>query len=274
MLMALATLGASTLAVVRTLGPLWLVLIVATVTLLTPRDQIAALMRQRRTRAALATICLAITVALTWTLGARTNAPPRGEAVFQDSVWDAIPAQWVLWFFQTLAAFPSRDEIAPIPLYLLGFLAWWVLVALAVKVATTRERLTLAAVLVAGTAIPVAATIAVYPTIGTAWQGRYAYPFTMGFLLICGLVLDRASTGRWRQARWPVWLAAGIAAAMSMIGQVGVLLDQVENSPLAGTDAWWAPHPALVVALNVAGFALLATALTRGRREPAATLRA
>jgi hypothetical protein len=136
------------------------------------------------------------------------------------------------------------------------------------------EGLAGVAIVVLGSAIPITATVATYDALGTAWQGRYAYPYTMGVLLICGFVLDRTASARWRAARWPVLAAALPMMTANVIGQLKVLHNQLEISPLAGTDAWWAPHPALVVALNVAGFALLATALTRGRREPAATLRA
>lgn len=272
-LLLLATAGAIPLALVKTLGPLWLILVASTLCLLWPRDTLAAVARDRTARWCGVAVAAAVLAGASWTLLADTNAPTGIEVRFHDSPWEHVPGQWLVWFFQSMAAFPARDELAPMPLYVIGFLAWWLLVAAALRRWTRREAIAIGSILLIGTVIPVAATVITYDVMGTAWQGRYAYPYTMGALLICGFALDRA--GGWlRTSRIVVWLTATVMLALSVIGQLTVLTRQLEKSPLAGTDAWWAPHPALVVALNVAGFALLAAALTRGRREPAATLRA
>ena len=135
---------------------------------------------------------------------------------------------------------------------MLTFLAW--------RAARRSERLTLAWVVVVSAAVPLAATIVTYESIGTSWQGRYGYPFTMGFLLICGLVLDRA---RESAPRWIIWAAAALMTAAETIGQLSLLADERAGSPLAGTDAWPTPSPLLVVALQVAACAVLAYAGAR-----------
>jgi hypothetical protein len=272
-LLVFATVGMVPLTLVRGLGPLWLFLIIVTTTALMGRATVMALARRRDAQMCASLAVLSTACGVGWTMAAKAVAA-EGDRLFTESPWTVVPQQWLLWFFQSVAAFPARDEMAPAPLYAIVFVAAWILVAVAWRVGSPRHRTALVGVLVMGSAIPVAATVATYETIGTAWQGRYAYPFTMGFLLICGTVVDRAAVAWRRNLGWLVWAAAATMMTANLIGQLTVLRDQLENSPLAGTDAWWAPHPALVVALNVAGFALLATALTRGRREPAATLRA
>lgn len=270
-LLIMATIGAIPLAMVRGLGPLWLLMIVGSIVALLGAARLRSLARNRTAPVCVLITCLATIAGAGWTMTAKSVAA-KGDHGFTDSLWIVVPKQWVLWFFQSVAAFPARDEIAPMLLYIVVFLVWWGFLAIAWRAARMRERVVLTSIVVAASAIPVAATIAVFERMGTAWQGRYAYPFALGFLLVCGAVLDRRGQGRWLHSRWPVWVAATTMTIASIIGQLDVLARELNDSPLAGTGAWWAPHPGLVVALNVVGFGMLAAALTLGRRGSAATL--
>lgn len=269
-----ATVAAVPLAAVRGLGPLWLVLAFVTVLPLLGRSHLKDLARSRATRKAGAIILVAMGLAAAWTVIAGAGAQTATARVFDGSPWPVVPGQWVLWFFQSMAAFPARDELAEPSLYIVGLVAWWVFVAVAWRPALARERGALVMILVVATVIPAMVTVITYASLGTAWQGRYGYPYTVGFFLICGYALDRASTlPRWAEARWPIWLAGGVMLSTELIGQLGVLTDQVRTSPLADGDAWIQPNAALVVALNVAGVAVLTWCLTVGR-PPMGSLRA
>ena len=214
-------------------------------------------------------VAVATAGGVAWTLAAGTNAPgpPDPMADSYPTVWRFLPNEMVLWVLQSIGAFPSRDNPAPAGVYALVLFAWVMLTFLAWRAARRSERLTLAWVVAVSAAVPLAATIVTYESIGTAWQGRYGYPFTMGFLLICGLVLDRAREGA---PRWIIWAAAALMTAAETIGQLALLATR-EPQPVAGTDAWPTPSPLLVVALQVAACAVLVYAGTRMRSPAPAT---
>jgi hypothetical protein len=262
--LVLATIGAVPLAVVRTLGPLWLLLVVATAALLLGRDRIATLARRTDAAAGAAIVLLATAGGAGWSLLARPLAVRTDEQI-TGSVWSLLPEQWVLWFLQAIAAFPARDEVAPTAVYAITLAAVWALLAVAWRVAAWPVRRVLLAIVVVASAVPIAATIASYEQIGTAWQGRYGYPFAMGFILICGFAADRWAGAPVRLGDWPLRVAAAVTATAGLIAQLDVLANQTRISPLSGDPAWIAPHPAVVVGLTLAGTGLLAWALARPR---------
>lgn len=265
--LAMATIGALPLVAVRSLGPLWCLLIVVTIGLFLGLGGVRALLRRPVTWVCAGVVAVATAAGVAWTLTAGTNAPgpPDPMADSYPTVWRFLPNEMLLWVLQSIGAFPSRDDPAPSGVYALVLFAWAVLTFLAWRAARRSERLILAWVVAVSAAVPLAATIVTYESIGTAWQGRYGYPFTMGFLLICGLVLDRT---RQPAPRWIVWAAAALLTTAETIGQLALLADERVGSPLAGTDAWPTPSPLLVVALQAAACAVLAYAGAR-MRSPA-----
>ncbi|QZY28029.1 DUF2142 domain-containing protein [Nocardioides coralli] len=264
-LVMLAVTGAVPLVLVRGMGPVWLVLIVSTVAILLRGEVWSRVLRSRSVWAG-ALVVAAATVAAAWWTSSAGATEIDSEIVFEDSPWPRVPRQWMLWFFQALAAFPARNEPAHPAVYTIGFLTWLCFVVLAVALARWRERIALGFVLAAGSAVPIAMTVAVYAQLGLVWQGRYAYPFVAGFFLICGFAIQRAGWPHARQARWPVWSATGVVIATSLIGQIGVLTAELRDSPLAGTGAWVEPGIPHVVALHVVAGVLLASGLIpRGR---------
>ena len=257
----MATVGAVPLVTVRSVGPLWLLLTVAAIVPLLGGRRLRDLLRSRAALACIGVVGTVTVGAAAWSLAASTNIPPapEPESLNQLSVWSALPNETVLWVLQNVGAFPSRDNAAPPIVYAMVLGAWLALTVVALRAARRRERLTLAAVVLVSALVPIAATVATYDTFGTSWQGRYGYPFTMGFLLICGLVLDRA---RADAPRWLVWGAAALITTAQAIGQLGVLADEKVRSPLSGTDAWLTPSPLLVVGLQVAACVALGYALS------------
>lgn len=266
-----AAVSAVLLVTVRSLGPLWLGLICLTLATLIPGDGMRSLLRKRSAYAWALLVLVSMVFAAAWTISAGTN-DPRTTAPIKGvgSAWPDIPQQLLLWTFQSLGAFPSRDEMAPLALYAVLLPSVSILIIVAVRMADARERLAMLLIVLLTSSAGIAVTVAVYERLGTAWQGRYAYPFALGLVLVCGSVLERRGFGRaWR---WPVPAAVTVAVLSQVIGQVGVLTDQLRHSPVAHTDLWWDPPVALVVLLGVAGGAFLTAGLTPINERPADNL--
>ena len=214
----MATVGAVPLVTVRSVGPLWLLLTVAAIVPLLggrrlrdllqeprrPRLHRSGRVRHRRRRRMVA--------------GGVDQHParPPNPRVEPAAVWSALPNETVLWVLQNVGAFPSRDNAAPPIVYAMVLGAWRLYRRRPAGRAEARAADAGGGRVGVGS-VPIAATVATYDTFGTSWQGRYGYPFTMGFLLICGLVLDRA---RDDAPRWLVWAAAALITTAQTIGQL------------------------------------------------------
>jgi hypothetical protein len=247
------------LVTVRSLGPLWLALILLTVAILLPRDSWRWLVRSRTTWSCVGVVLVFLALAMGWTLAAGTNALSHSSH-FEESPWPMMPKLEILWLMQAVAAFPARDELAPLPLYAIAAVTWWALLAAAMRAGTVRTRTVLGLTAVVSLAVPAAATVATFASEGTIWQGRYGYPYALGFWLLCGYILDRAGVAPRRSAL----LVVGAAVAwgvMQAVGQLSVLLPQGHKSPLADTSAWLQPPGWLVVLLTGAATVVLVRAL-------------
>lgn len=256
-----ATAGAVLLVTLRALGPVWLLLIVVTVIAWAGWARVRTLLSRRNTVACIAAVGLATALAATWIVLARPNEIPGNNDDFDNPLWVVLPQQWVLWFFQSVGAIPARNEIMPMPVYMIVFTLWLCLSAIAIRQATRRQRLALGLVVALGSLVPLAATAYFYSSIGTAWQGRYALPYTIGFLLLCGSILDAKVQVGARWNRRIIGVAAALLVCAATICLVHVLRVQLDQSPLAGTGSWPAPAEWQVVALTAAGMALLASCI-------------
>lgn len=254
--------GGVLLCTLRTLGPGWLALIVGTCLAFHGAATYRRVFQQRpAVRWAGAAIAVAAGQSAVWVLANKTNSP-AGQ-VLGSSDMDVVPTllQPILWLAQVAGAFPARDEIAPPATLAVVFCLFVGLVAAALRGADRRARRTLATVAVLSVAVPLAFTVLTHPQLGYSWQGRYGWPYTLGALLICGLVLD---------ARAPIWRGQGVvavavgalSAGATVIGQLHVLAHELRHSPLAGDAAWWQPNPAAVAVLTT--FGLLALGLVAG----------
>jgi hypothetical protein len=259
--LSVAAVGALPLVTVRTLGPVWLLLIVSCVALLLGRD----LLTVARTRAAVgATVVVGVATiaAVAWTLAASTNSLADSDGDFDQSLWFVVPTQGVLWLAQAIAAFPARDELAPQGLYVVMLVAWLAWTVAAMRVGVTRERLTMYAIVAVTFLVPGVVTILTYAEAGTVWQGRYGYPVAMGFLLVCGLVLDGRGAAR-LPARYAAGAVAAVLAATQLVGQLDVLWQERRSSPLAGTPQWLEAPTPLIVAFTVLGSIVLGWVVAR-----------
>ena len=278
-LLTIATVAAFPLVTVRALGPLWMVLIVVTCAVLVRAATLRDLGRQRGTWIRVGLVGTAAVLGGLWSLTAGTNDfSPDGH--YDDPMWQVLPKNLVLWVAQSVGAFPARDEMAPLALYAIALILWWLVLFAAVRAAGRRERAALGLAVLLSAAVPCVITALTYASIGPVWQGRYGYPLAMGVWLISGYALDRkpallAGFPALRTGRRPLVMVILTIGVTQLIGQFGVLVPQVRKSPLADSDAWIA-HPAwLVVLLTCLGTLLLARvgAGRSGQRDEWATQR-
>ncbi len=198
-LLVTATVGATVLTTLRSIGPLWLLLIVATMLVSLSPKQLLDLVRPRRVLTAICTaVVLAATVAsVGWTTSAGTNAlePQTTEVANR---WTAALGQLPLWILQGVAAFPRRLDAAPALVYVLVGLTVLVLVVVGFVAAHRRLRVTMVITALLALAVPVALTVPTIRTAGPIWQGRYGLPYHLGLTLLAGLALDvRRFRHRW-----------------------------------------------------------------------------
>ncbi|GCD91782.1 DUF2142 domain-containing protein [Nocardioides sp. LS1] len=258
-----ATVGGVLLGFLRTLGPVWLVLIIAIAMLGTPRAHLRELAHRRDLRIGALLVALSSVFGVLWSIGAGTNAP-TGSGSVSGSALPGLPLQMVLWFLQSVAAFPLRNQPAPPTVYVIVLLAWSILFAAGLRTAKRGQRMMMAATIALALVVPMAITISSYQQLGNAWQGRYGYPFSMGVIIVCGFALDgrAARAARAAEQRW--WLPASVGVVVivsELVSQLHVLATEGVSSPLAGTSEWVQPSSLLVGLLTIAGGVLVGLSL-------------
>ncbi len=260
--------GAAILLTVRSMGPLWLALIAATViALFNRRDLVAMLKSQRRALVGIVGILGAVGLAsLAWILTQRSLVIGKADQVEPGAVAHTLP-QVPLWLFQSIAAFPTRSEQAPTVVYAGALVVGLVFMAASFALASRRMRVVLTANLALVLGLPLAIGIATYYEFGTSWQGRYGLPYAIGFLLIGGLSLENARP-RHRLIGPLVVGSAMVMFVVHVTGITNVLIRERRDSPLAGTAAWIEPQPWMIVGLFAFAWVALALAVWTARPQP------
>lgn len=245
--------SAVALATVRSFGPLWLGLIVLTVAaFLGVSGTVSIVRRHAGTVSVVAAIISAATVAgAWWTITAGTNALENHDNLpnpFTNTL-EQIP----LWFFQSIAAFPTRNEQAPSIVYATSLIVLLSLVGVGFAVSARKARVAVAVAFFVALLVPFIATVTTYSQAGAIWQGRYGLPYTFGVILLAGLALDEERL-RHRLAG-PALLAGCLAMSVAhVVGVTNVLVLERANSPSAGGPAWLMPAPWVVAFLMSLGW--------------------
>jgi len=263
-LLAAATLSVALLAGLRTLGPLWVVLILTCVVALRGPRPLLAVVRRHRGQIALA-CALAVVISGSVMLWNRGNEAvlPGANNVDIDASWGQV-VRWPNWILGSIGAFPFRDQPAPLEVHLLVLVLLLTLLVAGVRRGAGQGR---AAVLLATAlcfVVPSALVAVSLQGRGGMWQGRYDLPFTAGVMLLTGLVLDRA---RWRAAMRdvrPVVLAVVLLAVAHVVSVVHVQLAELDR-PVSADDPGWlhlpAPGTGALMAIAFVGFAAVALLL-------------
>jgi hypothetical protein len=229
--------GAAIELVAHSTGPLWLLLIgLVVLPLRSWRSWIALVSRSRGALAWLVPVILLVGVGtIGWTLWSGANSVGPPDPTMPPLTWHIVLREAVLWQFQSIAAFPTRNEPAPVLVYALWALLFLLLVVWAVRVADGRHRIALALLAVLAVAVPEALMVQAWDFAGSAWQGRYTLPLTVGFLVLAGDALDRAGARLPAVPTWGVAAAIGLGVATS-VGFVGhhEVVGGASGSPIVG----------------------------------------
>ncbi len=274
--LAVATAGACVLATVRSLGPLWLALIVlALLVAAGPRrqvmDRLRELARWRPAVAALAVVTVVGLASCAWILAMRSltlgheTVPDTGLGARTQEAGRSVR----LWVLQSIAAFPTRTEPAPVLVYGGCLVAFLLLVVVAVVWARGRLLAVAGVVAVLALAIPFVITLFTFDSFGVAWQGRYTLPLSVGLPLLLALALDRRLTSRAvLLTTLATALLLGVAHTVSV---ADVTAGERVKSPLAGTGHWLMPPVWLVSVLAATGVLLMCWAAWQARSGPRTT---
>ena len=254
-MLALAGVAASVVVTLRTLGPLFVILIVLVTLLFHGRRAWPFIRSHGRFLAVTATlVSLATAAAAAWSvLAGLLNGNP------EENITRWSPDTIVLWPLQTIAAFPLRNEAAPAFVYpVVGGLVC-LLFYVGVRAARGPQRLALVAALVVALATPLVLTLVSKGGVGVIWQGRYGLPVAVGFVVIAGLVLDGTRPGPRRMAL--VLGGAGLASATAG-SLVRILRDEAGREASMHDGAWHSPPTSLVIAASIIAWAVLVAAVS------------
>lgn len=256
------TLSGVLLATMRQLGPLWLVAIVAFSLAAGIRSATQAwdLMRSRRVLLAAAVVTLAAVGGVLWTLVNRSLVV--GVTLGSDSLLDTmarLPSANALWIFQSIAAFPLRNERAPTVVYFCFLVLWGITLVVALRRGGRRESRCAVLAGAASLVIASAVTLRTFNDFGVAWQGRYALPLAVGTGILAGLALERE---RFESSH--TWIVAGgvVYGLGHLVSIVNVALRQISDTagsgPVSGYVAVGAATGLGLVGVVLMGWALAA----------------
>ena len=175
----------------------------------------------------------------------------------------------LLWVLQSVAAFPLRDESAPMVVYALYLVVMVPFVVTALR-RSFRTPTGVALVLVSLGALfgPILPTVMTVSASGVIWQGRYGLPLIVGVFLVAGLALQRAGVAMPRRPVLVVLAASAMAASYAV--SVGNVLLLEQDRPASAQDPGWVQPPlALVVLLVLAAWVCLCSPLALRTRERA-----
>ena len=268
-LLVVGALAGVLLVVLRPLGPLWCLLILA-VGLSTIRRPWRRVLELARDRSVLATVAVVGTASLGgawWTLSNRAleighAAPDEDSPLIR---LQSIFAEFFLWVLQSIGAFPYRGDPAPMPVYACFLILGATWLAVSWRRADASDRWMLLAVSVPSLLVPGAIAYATYSQFVDSWQGRYTMPFSIGVPLLAGYALHRAGVPPWLRRRSVIVTATVLYVVGHVLGPLAVQGDELKISPGVDNGQWILVSP-LLVGLSVAlGAVTMAVgALTRG----------
>lgn len=262
-----AVLGAvgAALCFLRLLGPVFLLL--SLVVVLVARGSTGTLIqapspsRERRLLLVVSGVAGAgLLAGAGWVLTVRSYAGPREpEGNFELGV-----EHLVLWVMQSIGAFPYRNQMAPLVVYVLAGTALTAVVIIAVRRSAGRVRAALVLAVLLSMTLPIALTLATMEGRGNIWQGRYGWPLAVGIVLLACWILDRAETPAPRAVLTAVVVAL---AAAHVVGMLNVLADERSRDVGDLVAGWTGPPALLIVTLGALSAACFARGLDLRRRR-------
>lgn len=255
------------LTTLRPLGPLWCLLIVATVvvTVRPSKEKFTELLKFPAVRIAGFIVFAGAVQSTIWVIamGAlkvgveKTPDAPLGEKLS----WAA--GQIPLWIFQSIAAFPLRQGATHPAVYFSYLFLFLTILLLALRRAKGAALLGLLLVVTVAVALPYLTSVQSYQTHAGAWQGRYGLPYAVGIVVLASYVLDREQrqlSTRLAVAGLPLFVLA------QTISPVRLLMTELVQSPMVRADLWPSPRPWLMAVVAVLASATMWWGAAR--REP------
>lgn len=255
----LAFVAGGLLVSLRPLGPLWAVLSLGTALVCWPHLRRSATMILRSTagKRLLLAAALISCASVTWILSQRslTVGAVENRALLWGTRFEETLGELFLWPFQAIAAFPYRDQPAPMLVYPVCLTLLVSVLGFAFIRSGRPQQLGLLTVIALSFLVPAIITLMTIDDFGTAWQGRYAMPYLIGAAVIAAATLGATRRFGYR-AGVPVVVLFVVG---HLLGPIAVVSDEARTSPLAGTTSWLQPSPAAIGVL-VAVAALMMTA--------------
>jgi hypothetical protein len=272
-------IAGSILVTVRSLGPLWclLILCVAILTAERPIARFRTVVRSRAAQLTLLGVVLATIASCAWVLLNRSlklSTIPDPHISLAERL-DYTVGQLPLWLFQTVGAFPYRGSAAHPAVYGAFFACLGGLLGLSLLRGDRRLRLLMLLVVAISAIVPITIVWVTLGDFGDVWQGRYLLPFSVGVPLLAGLALAGRTPVRLRAAGIGV-LVGCVYALAHTAGPVDLQRDELGTSPGVDNGSWILVSPWLVACLCAAGAFLMwwaawnsrAVADHGGQREP------
>ena len=228
------TTGAAVVVATHTTGPMWLALICLTVLLLRPLRGWVPRLRSDPWPWATSALVIGLVTAgcLLWVRLAQTNTLGEPDPAMPGLTARVAAREALLWVFQSIGAFPMRDEPAAAATYVLWLLVFIAGAVLFFARATLRQRLVQLFLALCCVVVPLVLTVIAYPSLGLAWQGRYGLPLAVGMPLLAGWAFSRQDIRLPSRTAVLVLGALGVASAFSVV-------------QVARHEALRAPHPPL-----------------------------
>jgi hypothetical protein len=249
---------------VRPTGPVFVLLIVVTVTLV-DRDRTLALVR-RRWRGALVVASVTSAATLGQVVWIVTHPAVSEMDTRRSFDLGVVLVQTVLWIFQWIGAFPLRENPTSSVTYIACLTAFAVVFVETLKRGDAKRWVAFS-VIVGSLALPLVFTLGTFTELGSIWQGRYALPFLIGAPILLGLALDRPEC---QNRVVPIVVAGcGFLATSAAV----IRLVHLEHQYPASVDDphWHAPWPVSVIVLTVVAAWCFRCAMTwSGASSPAA----
>lgn len=198
----LVVIAASLLACARSLGPLWLVIVVAVSVATVGWGAAKRVLMTRRSYLPIGVVAVAGIFSIGWTLATgslsgqagATDAPLVGGSFLQ-GVWNTF-RNTSGYFQQAAGVFGWLDTWLPGSLYAFFYLAFGLVVVLAAMATGRRGAMTMILLLVAAFAVPILVQgYSVHQT-GIIWQGRYGIFLYLAVPVIGGWLLSNVRSPR------------------------------------------------------------------------------
>jgi hypothetical protein len=267
-----AAVGATgaVLALSRTSGPIYLVLIALAVFALGGAGHAWRFLRGRAAIAVAAVTAIVAAVVLNrvWEHAHGAHAV-TGFANLRAVLDDAV-GEWWRASSELIGKFGYLEYRLPAIVYVVWFAAGFALIAVALRAARRRERLVLAAAVAAAALLPMLLWVYAIRQTGFGLQGRHVLPLLAVVPLIAGdLVREHAAELSERLRRGLVSAIPPAVAAVHLLAFYWAARRAAvgTDGPLVFTHSGWSPPLGWVVWLVVAGLgAALVAAASRGAR--------